>query len=188
MKENSNVSKSESKLALFNKRSVKDYLIFTAIILGVVIIDQLTKWLAVKYLAPNGDFPLIKGVLHLTYLENEGAAFGMLKDKPWVFNVVSTIGITVMALYLYLGQAPGKLSEIALAMVIGGGIGNMIDRLTLHYVVDFINFELIDFYIFNGADSFVCVGAALLIFTLLIALIDEYKQEKEEKRKDGSGK
>ena len=122
--------------------------------------------------------PIIKDVIHLTYLENRGAAFGMLSDHRYVFMIISTVMIIGLSLYLYLGFAENKLYAISCAMIISGGIGNMIDRIALGYVVDFIDFRLINFAIFNGADSFVCVGAGLLVLALVIDIVKEYKAEK----------
>ena len=166
---------------LFKKRTLTDYIIYVSILVGGIIIDQVTKLLAVKYLMPVGSVPLIKignvQVLNLTYVENTGAAFGMLKNAPWVFNTISTIAIIAMLAYLFLGHAESKLGGIALSMLISGGIGNMIDRLSLKYVVDFIDFRLINFAVFNGADSFVCVGAGLLVLALILEMKDEVKKE-----------
>ena len=170
---------------LFKKKTLRDYIVYVSILLGGIIIDQLTKWLAVKYLIPVGSVSLIRfgevQVLNLTYVENTGAAFGMLKNAPWVFNTVSVVAIVVMLGYLFLGHAESKLSGIALAMLVSGGIGNMIDRATLHYVVDFIDFRLINFAVFNGADSFVCVGAGLLVLALVLEMKEEAKKLKEAK-------
>ena len=83
--------------------------------------------------------------------------------------------------YLFLGHSNSKLEAIGLAMLISGGIGNMIDRLALKYVVDFLYFELIDFPVFNGADSFVCVGAGILILALVLEIIKESKALKSNK-------
>lgn len=146
----------------------KNVLLYSGLIAIIVAIDWLTKFLTVTYLKPIGDFPLIEGVLHLTYAENTGAAFGMLKDHRWVFLATSTVAIIGIYLYLlWVGEQLRPLLGISLAFIVGGGIGNMIDRIALGYVVDFINFELIDFAIFNGADSFICVGAALMVIYVL---------------------
>ncbi len=176
---------------LFKKKSLYDYIIYSAIIAAGIAIDQLTKWLAVKYLMPIGSVPLIKfgsvQVLNFTYVENTGAAFGMLKNAPWVFNTVSVVAIIIMLGYLYLGHTESKLGGIALSMLVSGGIGNMIDRATLHYVVDFIDFRLINFAVFNGADAFVCVGAGLLILALILEMKEEIKKEKIAKSAHGGG-
>lgn len=170
-------------MTIFKKKTPMEYIIYSAIIFVGIILDQLTKWLAVKFLMPIDTCPLIKNVLHLTYVENTGAAFGMLKDQRWVFIVISTVAIIAFLAYLYLGHAENMLYAVSISMIISGGIGNMIDRLALGYVVDFIDFRLINFAVFNGADSFVCVGAGLLILALILDLIKEYKAEKEQKAK-----
>lgn len=158
---------------LVKKRRISEYLLYTAIIALCILADQLTKNLAVVYLMPIDTQPIWKGVLHLTYVENTGAAFGMLKGAPWVFNTVSTVTILFVLGYLYLGHSDNKLYAVGLCLITGGGIGNMIDRIALGYVVDFIDFRLIDFAVFNGADSFVCVGAGLLILAMIIDIVKE---------------
>ena len=167
---------------LFIKRKPVDYILYSVVILAGVILDQITKWLAVKFLLPLGhSVPIFKGVLQLTYVENEGAAFGSFKDAPWVFNSVSVVAIIAILVYLFFGRGTSRLQEIALAMIVSGGIGNMIDRTLLQYVIDFIDFCLIDFAVFNGADSFVCVGAGLLILSLVIEIVNESKAEKAKR-------
>ncbi len=164
------------------KLSVKKYTFFSVIILLGIGIDQITKLLAVKFLKPIDTLPIIEDVIHLTYVENRGAAFGMLSDSRWVFMVVSSIAIVAMLAFLYSGMAQNRLYEISVAMIISGGIGNMIDRTALGYVVDMIDFRIIDFAVFNGADSFVCVGAGLLILALVLDIIKESKLKKEKKK------
>jgi signal peptidase II len=160
------------------KLSLLEYVLYAGIVGIGIALDQLTKWLAVKFLLPIDTVPIIKDALHLTYAENPGAAFGMLANNRWVFLIISTVAILAMAFYLFSGLSEGRLAGIALSMLIAGGIGNMIDRLALGYVVDFIDFRLIDFAIFNGADSFVCVGAGLLILALLRDIIREGKEKR----------
>lgn len=167
---------------IVKKRKPAEYLLWAGITVLGVLLDQLTKWLAVEFLMERGSVPLIKGVLHLTYVENTGAAFGMLKGMPWVFNTVSVVAIVAMLAYLFLGHGNGRVQCIALAMIASGGIGNMIDRTALGYVIDFIDFCLIDFAVFNGADSFVCVGAGLLILSLILEIVDEAKKNKAAKK------
>lgn len=160
------------------KKNPKDYILYSVIIACGILLDQVTKALASAYLTAVETFPIIKGVIHLTYAENTGMAFGMLKDRRWIFMTVSTVLIIAMGLYLYLVKSEGKLYDIAIAMIVSGGIGNMIDRIGIGYVVDFIDFRLINFAIFNGADSFVCVGAGLLILALILDLSKESKNKK----------
>ena len=157
-----------------------EYFLYTSIILIGIALDQLTKWLAVTYLKPVYIFPLFDGVLQLRFETNTGAAFGMFGEpnQRWIFMLISTIAIVAMAAYLFLGISEGKLSGVALALLISGGIGNMIDRVALGYVVDFIDFCLIDFAVFNGADSFVCIGAGLLMLSLLMEITKEGQAKK----------
>ena len=150
-----------------------------AIILGIVGLDQLTKWLAFFYLRGEPSFPIWEDVLHFTYQTNRGAAFGMLSDSRWVFMISSTVAIVGILFYLIKYRPANKLLVVSLAMVAGGGIGNMIDRVALGYVIDFIDFTLIDFAIFNVADSFVSVGACLMILYLILDMVKEYKNTKK---------
>lgn len=175
MTENKETKSKSSRLLsrLIKRRRLADYLIYAAIIIGCIAVDMITKAVAVAYLEPIRTFPIIKDVLHFTYHENTGAAFGMLKDAPWVFNTVSIVAIAALLLYLFSGHENSWLRATSLALIIGGGIGNMIERLGQGYVVDFIDFRLINFAIFNAADSFVCVGAGLLILTLVLEIIKE---------------
>ena len=154
-------------------------LFWILITVGVVVLDQITKWLAVEYLIPVGTVPIIKDALHLTYVENPGAAFGMMQNSRWIFLLVSTVAIIAIIIYLIKFAPKNKLARLSLAFILGGGIGNMIDRVALGYVVDFIDFRLINFAVFNVADSFVCVGAALLIIYVL------FIEGKENKRSEG---
>lgn len=156
-------------------------LILIAVIVGVIGLDQLTKWLAIVYLQGEASFPLWKNVLHFTYVENTGMAFGMLKEHRWVFMLFSTIAIVGLLVYLFRFRPESRWMQVSMAMIIGGGIGNMIDRTILGYVIDFIDFTLINFAVFNVADSFVCVGAGIMIVCLVIDLIKEIKLENAQK-------
>ena len=166
-------------MKLVKKLPLFHYIVYSAVILGGVALDQLTKLLSVLFLKNIDTFPLIRGVLHLTYVENRGAAFGMLANDRWVFLTVSTLTIIVVGALLYFGHIEGLPYGIALSMILSGGIGNMIDRVALGYVVDFIDFRLINFAVFNGADSFICVGAGLMILLLVRDIIRESREKKE---------
>ena len=114
-------------------------LVFFLITAGVILLDQITKILALQHLAPMGSLPLWENVLHLTYVENTGAAFGMLKDHRWVFLVISTVALGGMIVYMFRNKTKHPLETTAVAFIVGGGIGNMIDRLTRGCVVDFVD-------------------------------------------------
>ena len=166
----------------FKKRSLFEYILYTAVIAVGIILDQLTKFLAVAYLKPIEVCPLIDGIVQLHYTTNPGMAFGLAKDHRWVFMTASVIMIVGMLVYLFGGLAENRLYAVSVAMVISGGIGNMIDRVALGSVVDFIELTFIDFAIFNGADSFVCVGAGLLVLALIMDIVKEARSGKEQKK------
>ena len=162
-------------------------LAFFAIIIGIIFFDQLTKWLAVIFLKGNGPAIVIKDVCRFTYLENRGAAFGMLSDHRWVFLVISTIAIIAIIIYMIKCKPKSKLERVAIAFMAGGGIGNMVDRIALGYVIDFIDFYAFPkvwSYIFNVADSFVCIGAGLLVLYLVQEMIKEAKALKNSKTEE----
>ena len=150
-----------------------------------VILDQVTKWLAVEFLTKVETVPLIQNVLHLTYLENTGAAFGILKNNRWVFLIISTVAIIALLAYIAKFPPKSKWLGVGLSFIVGGGIGNMIDRVLLGYVVDFIDFRLINFAVFNVADSFVCVGAVLV---LIYVFFFSDKKKEVENAADTDGK
>ena len=143
-------------------------IIWAVIVIGSVILDQWTKMLAVTNLMPIGSTVLLDGILGLRYVENTGAAFGMLKGQRWFFLILSTVAILAISIYLVKGRKTvPPLFGVSLAMIVGGGIGNQIDRFANGYVVDFFEFLFVNFAIFNVADCFVTVGACLVIFDLL---------------------
>lgn len=159
-------------------------LAFFAIVFGIVFLDQLSKWLAVIFLKGEESVYLINKVLRFTYLENRGAAFGMLDDNRWVFLIISTVMIIGITVYMFKYRPNNKWAYVAGAFIVGGGIGNMIDRVCLGYVIDFIDFcafSKVWYFVFNVADSFVCVGAGILMVYLVISMIQETKAEKSAK-------
>ena len=184
-------------MKLYVKRRPVDYIVYSAIIAMGIVLDQITKWLSVENLKKLDTLPLIEDILHLTYVENRGAAFGMMADQRWVFITVSSIAILAFGAYLYLGHADGWLTAVGMSLIISGGIGNMIDRVGLGYVVDFIDCRFVKypvfnngtaiwrtFPVFNGADSFVCVGAGIIV----LAVILEMRAELKRKHNDNTGK
>ena len=177
---------------LFKKKTLTDYVIYVSILVAGIVIDQLTKLIVVKTMYLHEHIPVIRFgdtvIASLYHTRNDGAAFGMLDNAPWVFNTVSSIAIVAMLAYLFLGHAESRLSGIALAMLVSGGIGNMIDRVSLRYVVDFIYLDIINFAVFNGADSFVCVGAGLLVLALILEMKEEVKKEKALKEASSSAR
>ena len=145
---------------------------YTWIAAAVVVIDQLVKWLCLDL---TGSVTLIPGVLALTYAENTGMAFSMLSGHSWMLGVVSAVCILVGWLVMRR-YTLGTTSRIAAMLMLGGAAGNMIDRFLRGYVVDMFEALFVDFAIFNVADAALCVGTALLAYTLIFRP-DEWREK-----------
>jgi signal peptidase II len=138
------------------------------IAIAVVALDQWTKYLVVKNMELGQSIPLIPDVFHLTSHRNMGAAFGILQNQRWLFLLITiavVIGITVSL--VRIGRNQPRVS-LALSLVLGGALGNFIDRLLTGKVVDFLDFTLIHFPIFNVADAAITVGVALLLLDVAL--------------------
>lgn len=161
-------------------------LLWILMIVGSVLLDQVSKRLVVAFLMEKGSVDVIPNVLRFTYVENRGAAFGMLSEHRWIFMVVSTIAILAMLIYLWKFRPESKLACAAISLIVGGGIGNMIDRVYLDYVIDFIDFCAFDFWVwvFNIADACVCVGGGLLLLWCVLSLIQESRADKKNSEAD----
>ncbi len=165
----------------------KKGLLWLLVIIVSIVLDQVTKALAVSHLRPIDTFPIIQDALHLTYVTNYGAAFGILSDHRWVFLIVSTVAIVLVGAYLYYRRDDHPLLCTALSFIVGGGIGNMIDRTILGYVVDFVDFRLINFAVFNVADMFVCIGCGLMFIWLFkFAEFEDEAPKKKPRTETGS--
>ena len=158
---------------------------FLVLIASIVFLDQISKFLVIIYLKNVGSVSVIPGILRFTYVENDGAAFGMLDDHRWVFMLLSTVAIIGLLIYLWKQPPASLLCRISLAFLVGGGIGNMIDRCLYGYVVDFIDFcafPKLWMWVFNVADSFGTVGTFMLMYYLIASMIEDYRREKAEKQ------
>lgn len=127
-----------------------------------VIADQISKYFVVQTMELHETVPFINGFMSFYHTRNTGAAFSMLSNNRWVFMVMSAVSMIIITVLLVKEYKRHKLMTVSLAMVLGGGIGNMIDRIRLGYVVDFFKTDFVRFAIFNVADCFVTVGAILL--------------------------
>ena len=143
-------------------------MIFYAIITAAIIAaDQLVKAWAKTSLMDVGTIPVIKDVFHLTYAENRGAAFSMLEGQRWFFIVLTSVMLVVIAVAFFKEFFKGIWGKTTLVFIFAGAVGNFIDRVWLGFVVDMFDFRLIDFPIFNVADIFLTVGAAMGIIYIL---------------------
>ncbi len=161
------------------KKRTKNYIVAFILAAAGVVLDQWSKHLAVVYLKDKNSLDLIPGVFQLTYLENRGAAFGILQGKQWFFYI-STIAVMAVIIWLYIKIPATKRYmpiRICSVLIVSGAIGNFIDRIRLNYVIDFFYFKWIDFPVFNVADIFVTVSTILLLLLILFY----YKEEDIEK-------
>ncbi|MBO5196654.1 MAG: signal peptidase II [Clostridia bacterium] len=156
-------------------------LLCAILIILSVAADQITKHLVLANIAMYEDVAVLPGIFHFTYIENKGAAFGMLANNRWVFLLISTVAIAAFVFYIIKYRPKDILLRISLSFVVGGGIGNMIDRCFRGSVVDFIEVDFIDFYVFNVADIFVCVGCGLMVLYIILSEIKDSKAKKAEK-------
>jgi len=135
------------------------------IITCVIFLDQLSKYLAIKLLQLNTPVSLIKNFLYLTLVHNRGAAFGLFKNQLLIFVLISIFAIVLILFYLK-AKKNSLLSRLALSMILGGAIGNLIDRLRFGYVIDFLDFRV--WPVFNLADSAITIAALFLTWELLL--------------------
>lgn len=166
-------------------------IIISVILMAVIVVlDQVTKYAVVENLFYGQSVEVIPGVLNFTYVRNEGAAFGSMDDARWIFMSLSTVAIVAILVYMFWKKPQSKMLLAALTMITGGGIGNMIDRVWLGYVIDFIDFcafPKIWVWVFNVADAFVCVGAGMLALWMILDAVREYKEIKKKERTENSG-
>ena len=158
--------------------------IYIAVIVLSIVFDQISKYAIVANMAEGQSIPIIEDILHFTYVTNDGAAMGMMDDYRWVFMSVSTVALVGISVWLvWKHKSIPKLTGIAFSMIVGGGIGNMIDRVALGYVVDFLDFCAFPelwMWVFNVADACVCVGAGIVALYLVLDIIKEAKKEKTD--------
>ncbi len=153
-------------------------MIFFLISALVVLADFLAKRSAIAHLMPIDTIPLWNGVFHLTYVENRGAAFGIMQNQRWFFIVLTVAVLAVVLFVCFRYKEKHPLLCTALSLLTGGAVGNMIDRIVYGYVVDFFDFRLISFPVFNVADIFIVIGAGLL--AIYFIFFDGNKEETKD--------
>lgn len=147
------------------------------LIAGLIGLDQWTKWFFLVNKDNFKDFEIIKGFFYLTYVENRGAAFGILQNFRWFFIILTVIALAVMVWYFIKNQ--NNMLRLSLSFIMAGAVGNFIDRLFRGFVVDFFDFYPFgyNFPVFNVADICVNIG----VFFLLIYVLFIYKEQEEDK-------
>ncbi|MBM7618915.1 signal peptidase II [Bacillus tianshenii] len=152
-------------------------MIYYLIALFIIIVDQVTKYLVVQYMELGENIPIIENFLYLSSHRNQGAAWGILQGQMYFFYIITML--VVIGLIVYLQKLPNdqKWMKFALSLMLGGAVGNFIDRLLHQEVIDFINTFIFsyDFPIFNVADSALVIGVGIILVLTLL----EGKKEKE---------
>ena len=156
------------------------FLFMALFALGIVGVDQLTKYLVVANIPLFADVPFLPGFLGLTYVQNTGAAFSMLEGQSWLFIAVFAV-MTVLIFVAYFKKPLPftRLERWCIAAIYGGGVGNVLDRIFRGFVVDMIKTEFIEFPVFNVADCFITCGCILLLVHLLFFNKAFWKEEKK---------
>lgn len=160
------------------------------IIIFAVALDQIVKLAIVGTMSLGETIPVWQDVFHITYVQNDGAAFSMMAGNMTLFYIITPIALVGFTWYMYKirkEKVDGKNSIIqifeivTIAMILGGTIGNFIDRVSHGYVIDMFDFRLINFAIFNVADIFLTVGTFLLVGVLCCEIVQEFKADKLKK-------
>ena len=156
------------------------FLILGLVSAGIVIVDQLTKFLTVANIGLFQNVPFLPGVIRLTYVQNTGAAWSMFQGMQWLFAGVFVIFTVLIVLEYFKKPLPfTKFERLCIAAIYGGGLGNMIDRLRLGYVIDMIKTEFISFPVFNVADCFISCGCIALLISLVFFNKKFWKETKK---------
>ncbi len=152
----------------------KSDVILIITVFSIILLDQITKYYIDSYMSVGDSFPVIQGLFNITYVRNPGAAFGIFAGSPAVFRTVFLIAVTSAAMvlilyYVWMNRERGPLMNLALSLIFGGAVGNLIDRIRFGEVIDFL-----DFYIgphhwpaYNVADAAISTGAVFLLITLI---------------------
>lgn len=147
------------------KRYTGIFYVFIAIV--IVVVDQLVKNSIRQTIPLFATKPFLPGLMELTYVKNTGAAFSMLSRHTWLLAVISALVAIILMVVLLRNLVPSTLGKLSIALILGGAVGNFIDRIWLGYVVDMFSLQFINFAIFNVADIGVTLGGALLCISVL---------------------
>lgn len=153
---------------------------------SIVLTDQLIKYLVVYALKPVGTVTAIPGLLDFTYVENRGAAFGMLENHRWFFIIATILVMAFLIVLLFRKSGKSKLFVTSVVLIVGGGIGNLIDRIFLGYVVDYLQLSFFP-PVCNFADYCVVAGTALLMIYILFFSDAMNKEKKRTNQPKSSG-
>ena len=163
--------------------------LFAAIIIVLIAADQVTKYIMLTWLKPIETYELIPGFIRFHFVENDGAAFSMLRNARWFFVIVTVVCVIVCLVALFSKRARYRFPALnspflkaALILIISGGVGNLIDRLFRGVVIDFIEPLFVNFAVFNFADILVTCGAAIIIIYLVADIAFDFSKKRREIR------
>ena len=162
-----------------SKLSLKLRLAGALTVIALTGLDQLIKHFVDAYLKGRPAVTVIKNVLQLNYLENDGAMMGFMGGRTGLMTVLSLVCITVMLAVIFSGLVKDRFDYWCCVLIAAGGTGNIIDRLLRGYVIEYIEVLFVDFYIFNFADCLITVAAFLLIFYQLYLIYRDSKTKKQ---------
>ena len=156
------------------------YILMLASIAGITALDQWTKALTLQNIPLYGRVPAIDGLFHFTYVQNTGAAFSSFEGQQWLFALIFLV-FTAAIVYEYVKKSMPftNFERWLIAAIYAGGLGNMIDRVRLGYVVDMIETTFIDFPVFNVADIFITCGCILMMIHLIFFNKEFWKEDKQ---------
>ena len=156
---------------------------FIALAIGVIIaiVDQIFKILVATHLKPVGTVNVFGDVFKLTYVENRGVAFGMFKDMPWLFIVITAGLLAAIIIYMFKKRPESKFFYITVALIIGGGLGNLIDRIIYGYVIDYLSLSFFP-PVCNFADY--CITVGVILFAVYLLFLSDTFDSKKVKKHD----
>ncbi len=153
-------------------------LLIIAVGIFLTVADQLLKVWAISSLEPVGSITVIENIFSLTYVENRGAAWGMMAGAKWYLIIMPIVIIVAAIAYLIIKKLSDPLLLWSVTLIVSGGLGNLIDRIFRGFVVDYLHATFIDFPVFNLADCCITIGAGLLILYVILSEIKERKEKR----------
>ena len=162
-------------------------MLYAVLVVALVVLDQVVKFLVRANIPLGGDVPFLPHILHLTYVQNTGAAFSLLEEHTWILTIVSLVVSVLLVVLLVKKVFPRPFAMAALSMVLAGAVGNLIDRAFRGFVVDMFNVLFMRFAVFNVADIGVTCGFVLFLVGVIVSWRHEDRLSAELAASDGEG-
>lgn len=162
-----------------SKRRLPKLIGYLCLMVALVVIDQWTKAVVLRDLAGGRVVTPLPGILQFRYVENTGAAFSVLTGRTVFLAVITALVLCIAIGLLVFEKIPGILNQVSVLLMVAGGLGNLIDRVSRHYVVDFIEVLFTRFAVFNFADCCVTIGAVILILSTILSFVKDVKSSRD---------